>query len=139
MIPAALGVLSVYYLSCMRLMYFEEWQYQADLKDAYKVVACYNHEKNIQDVEVSWYYHAGMNFQRVLSGRETFPPFASTTPHTTGHQMYVLHQDNERDFINALGLKVVFKGSRTAMVIAAPPEVADSRTGALYTCLAVAV
>ena len=128
----ALCVLSVYYLFCMRLMYFQEWQYQADLKDAYRILACYNHEKNIQDVEVSWYYHAGMNFQRLLSGHETFPPFSSTTPHTTGHQMYVLLQDFENDFIQAQGLKVVFKGSRTGMVVATLPELADSPGGACY-------
>lgn len=128
----ALCLLGMYYLFCMRLMYFEEWQYQADLKDAYKVVACYNHEKNIQDVEVSWYYHAGMNFQRLLSGRETFPVFSSTTPHTTGHQMYVLERNFERDFIAAQGLKVIFKGNRTGMAIAVPPELADSHGDACY-------
>ncbi len=76
----ALCVVSFYYLFCMRLMYFEEWDYQADLNPAYKVVACYNHERNVQDVEVSWEYHAGMNFLRLASGRETFGPFSSTTP-----------------------------------------------------------
>ena len=121
----ALWVLSFYYLSCMRLAYFEEWEYQANLNQAYKVVACYNHERNIQDVEVSWEYHAGMNFLRAASGHETFGPFTSSTPHTTGHQMYVLEGSLEKDFIQAQGLKVVFKGDMTAMTIAVRPELAD--------------
>ena len=121
----ALCVVGVYYLFCMRLMYFEEWDYQADLNQAYKTVACYNHEKNIQDVEVSWEYHAGMNFQRLASGRETFGPFAGTTPHTTGHEMYILEENFERDFIQAQGLKVVFKGDMTAMVVAVRADLAD--------------
>jgi hypothetical protein len=121
----ALCVLSFYYLFCMRLMYFQEWDYQADLNQAYKVVACYNHERNVQDVEVSWYYHAGMNFLRLASGHETFGPFSSTVPHTTGHQMYILEANAERDFIQAQGLKVVFKGDRTGIVAAVLPELAD--------------
>lgn len=128
----ALCVVSFYYLFCTRLMYFEEWDYQADLNPAYKVVACYNHERNVQDVEVSWYYHAGMNFLRLASGRETFGPFSSTTPHTTGHQMYVLEGNFERDFIQAQGLKVVFKGDRTGMVVAVRPELADGQGEGCY-------
>ncbi len=121
----ALCVVGVHYLFCMRLMYFEEWDYQADLNQAYKTVACYNHEKNIQDVEVSWEYHAGMNFQRLASGRETFGPFGGTTPHTTGHEMYILEENFERDFIQSQGLKVVFKGDMTAMVVAVRADLAD--------------
>jgi len=120
-----LCILGVYYLLCMRLMYFEEWGYQADLNQAYKVVACYNHERNIQDVEVGWEYIAGMNFLRAASGRETFGPFGGTMQHTTGHQMYILEGNLERDFITAQGLKVVFKGDITQMVVAVPPELAD--------------
>jgi hypothetical protein len=128
----ALCTLGVYYLFCMRLTWFEEWDYQADLKDAYKVVACYNHERNIQDVEISWYYHGGMNFQRELSRRETYAPFTSTTPHAGGHQMYVLNSDFEQDFIKAQDLKVVFKGDMTAMVIALPRDLADKPGDACY-------
>jgi hypothetical protein len=128
----ALSVMGVYYLFCLRLTYFQEWDYQADLNQAYKVVACYNHEKDVRDVEVSWYYHAGMNFLRTASGHETFGPFSSTTPHTTGHEMYVLEGNFERDFIDAQGLKVVFKGDRTAMVVAVRPDLAEEQGGACY-------
>ena len=121
----ALCVLGFYYLFCMRLMYFEEWEYQANLNQAYKVVACYNHERNIQDVEVSWEYHAGMNFLRLASGRETFGPFTTSNPHTRGHQMYVVEGSLEKDFIEAQGLKVVFKGDMTTMVVAVRPDLAD--------------
>jgi hypothetical protein len=121
----ALCVLSFYYLFCMRLTYFEEWDYQANLNQAYKVVACYNHERNVQDVEVSWEYHAGMNFLRAASGRETFGPFSSSIPHTTGRQMYVVEGNLEKDFIQAQGLKVVYKGDMTAMTVAVRPDLAD--------------
>jgi hypothetical protein len=128
----ALCVLSGYYLFCLRLTYFEEWDYQADIKKAYQVVACYNHERNIQNVEVSWYYHAGMDFYRLVSGHETFGPFSSSIQHTTGHPMYILEGDFEKDFISAQGLKVVFKGDMTNLVVAVRPDLADEPGGACY-------
>ncbi len=128
----SLSLLSIYFFFCMRLTYFQEWDYQTDLKDAYKVLACYNHERNIQDVESSWEYHAGMNFQRLLSSHETFGPFSSTTPHAAGHEVYILERNFERDFIAEQGLKIVFQGDNTGMVIAVRPDLADAPGGTCY-------
>jgi hypothetical protein len=116
----------------MRLMYFEEWDYQADLNRGYQVAACYNHERNVQDVEAGWEYHAGMNFLRAESGRETFGPFSTAIPHTAGHQMYILEGNLDRDFINSEGLKVVFKSETTGMVVAARPDLADGPGDGCY-------
>jgi hypothetical protein len=128
----SLYALGVYYFFCMRLTYFQEWDYQQDLKEAYKVLACYNHEKNVQDVESSWEYHAGMNFQRLLSGRETFGPFSGTTPHTTGHEVYVLERNFERDFVAQQGLKIVYEGPNSGIGIAVRADLADEKGGACY-------
>jgi hypothetical protein len=128
----SLCVLSVYYFFCMRLTYFQEWDYQQDLKDAYKVVACYNHEKNVQDVEASWEYHAGMNLQRLLSGRETFGPFSGTTPHTLGHEMYILERNFERNFMAQEGLKIVFEGANSGIAVAVRADLADEKGGGCY-------
>jgi hypothetical protein len=123
-----LCILSIYHLFSLRLTYFGEWEYQSDLKQAYAVVACYNHEHNVRNVEASWYYDSGMNFYRLLSGRETFGPFSSMTPHPTDRDMYVLHGDLERDFIDSRGLKVVYRGS-SSMVVAVRPAIADGPRG----------
>ncbi len=131
-LAGSLCALSVFYFGCMRLTYFQEWDYQQDLKDAYKVIACYNHEKNIQDVESSWEYHGGLLFARLMSGRETYPPFSSTTPHTTGHQMYVLERNFERDFIVQQGLKIVYEGPNSGLAIAVRPDLADEKGDACY-------
>ena len=128
----SLCVLSVFDFGCMRLNYFQEWDYQQDLKEGYKVLACYNHEKNIQDVESSWEYHGGLLLARVMSGKETFPRFSSTTPHTTGHQVYVLERNFERDFILQQGLKIVWEAKNSGMAIAMRPELADDKGGACY-------
>jgi hypothetical protein len=127
-----LFVLSLYYMSCLRLTYFEEWDYQADIKKAYDVAACYNHERNIQKIEAGWYYNSGMNFYRLVSGRETFGPFDSTIPYPTDRDLYVLEGTFDKAFIEANGLKVVFHGASSSLVIAVRPELADAPGGACY-------
>lgn len=128
----SLGVLSLFYFGCMRLTYFKEWDYQQDLKEAYKVIACYNHEKNIQDIQSSWEYHAGLLLARVMSGTETFPPFSTATPLTPGHQMYVLEKTFDRDFWVQQGLKPVYESSNSGLVVAVRPDLADEKGGACY-------
>ena len=125
MLLGSLYVLAGYYFFCMRLTYFQEWDYQRDLNPAYKVMACYNHEKNVRDAATGWYYHAGMNFQRVLSGRETFPEFATGIPPVPGHDMYILEANLDGDFIKKQGLTIVYHAPHSALVIALRPELAD--------------
>jgi hypothetical protein len=132
LLAGLLFALSFYYLTCMRLTYFREWDYQADLKKVYGVVACYSHARGVRDVEVSWYYHEGMNFYRVLSGHENLTPFTNLRPHPIDKQLYVLNIGFEKDFIDAQKLVVVYRGENTDMVVAARPELADAASKECY-------
>lgn len=122
----------VYFFGCMRLTYFKEWDYQQDIKEAYKVLACYNHEKNVQDVEAAWEYHGGLLFARLLSGHETFFPFTSSIPLNPGHQMYVLERTFDRDFMLQQGLKTVYEAPNSGLLVVTRPELADDKGGACY-------
>ena len=122
---ACLFLTATYFVFCLRLTYFREWQYQADLKKVYDVVACYNHSRNVRDVETGWWYHGGSNFYRMLSGRETFAPFTSSQPHPSGRPLYILNGVFEQDFIAAEQLKIVYRGESTDIVVAVRPELAD--------------
>jgi uncharacterized membrane protein len=125
-------VTAVYFLFCLRLTYFREWEYQRDLKKVYDVVACYNHNKGVRDVEIGWWYHAGMNYYRLLSGRENFRPFTSHLQHTGGGPLYVLNGAFESDFIEAEKLRIVYHGEASDVVVAVRPEIADAAEGACY-------
>jgi hypothetical protein len=125
-------VTAAYFLVCMRLTYFREWEYQRDLKKVYDVVACYNHNKGVRDVETGWWYHAGMNYYRLLSGRENFRPFTSHLKHTGGGPLYVLNGAFEGDFIEAEKLKIVYHGEASDIVVAVRPEIAGAAEGACY-------
>lgn len=69
---------SPYFLLCLRLTYFKEWQYQEDVQRGYDVVAWYNHNRAIDNVEVSWFYYEHSDFYRALSGRENFASFTNS-------------------------------------------------------------
>lgn len=118
-----LFVLSGYYLACLRLSYFKEWQYQQDIDKVYEVVAWYNHNRCIKDVEVGWRYHGAMMFYRSMSGRESLAEFSVPDPeYHLNKQLYVLSSAFEGEFIEKQNLKVVYHGRQTDVVVAIRPE-----------------
>ena len=132
LLVAALPVAAAFFMICLRLSYFKEWQYQADLKKVYDVVACYNHASGVRAVEVSWFYHAGLNYYRVLSGRENLMPFTMSLRHPPDKQLYVLNLSQEEDFIAAQHLSVVYKGESTDVGVAVIPEIAPESQRSCY-------
>ena len=88
---------------CLRLTYFNEWDYQADVKKVYDVVAWYNPNRGVRD-----------------AGRETLLPFTSHDAPAKDKQLYVLSSTHEGEFIAANRLKVVYRGETTDVVVAVP-------------------
>jgi len=124
----ALALTAVYFLMCLRLNYFREWQYQEDVKRAYDVVAWYNHNRNVQNAEASWRYCGAMKFYQELSGRETLNLSNSgNNTHPPDKQHYVLDQAFERAFIDEHQLKIMYRGPHTDLVIVLPPDAPSTR------------
>ena len=126
---ATLSLTALYFVMCLRLTHFKEWQYQEDVKRVYDVIAWYNHNRGVENVETSWFYFGALNFYRELSGRETLAPFTNSgnQPHPLDKQLYVLNDAFEHDFIDAHRLKIVYRGPRTPVVVAIPPERAGTK------------
>ena len=59
---AMLAVLAGYFVLCLRLTYFKEWNYIAEAKQAYAVAAYYNHTRCVQNVSAGWYYDSALDF-----------------------------------------------------------------------------
>jgi len=119
---AALYALSGYYLLCLRLSYFKEWRFDADVKDAYSVLAYYNHTFGIKDVATNWMYAPSLNFYRTFSGRETFGEFHWVNPYPPDRMIYVLSGPFDGGFIAEQKLKVVYRGDISDVVVAIRPE-----------------
>jgi hypothetical protein len=118
---------AVYFLFCLRLAYFKEWKYDADVKNVYSVVAYYNHTYCIGDVPSSWYYVPSLNFYRKLSGRETLAPFESQDSFPLNQPVYVLNAVFDRAFIESQQLAVVYRGPLSDVVVAVRPGKLSSK------------
>lgn len=116
------SLIALHFLLSMRLTYFGEWKYGAEIRDVYSKLAPYNHGYCVTDVGANWYYSSTLNFYRALSGRESFIPFEPGLPLRTDKQVYVLHGKFDREFINAQQLTEVYHGNFTDVVIAVRPE-----------------
>jgi hypothetical protein len=121
---AAFCITALYFVMCLRLTHFKEWQYQEDVKRAYDVVAWYNHNRGVENVEVSWYYYGALRFYGEVSGRETLASLTTSgnSSHPLDKQLYVLNYAFEHDFIDAQKLKIVYHGPRSDLVVAIPPS-----------------
>ncbi len=69
----ALVFMAVYFLSCLRLTYFKEWYWDADVHKTYAVLSCLNREHQVTHVASTWEYHAPLSFYQLaqpnLNGR----------------------------------------------------------------------
>jgi hypothetical protein len=122
-----LTLFALHFLYSMRLTYFAEFRYDADLKKVYAELAGYNHEYCVDRVESDWFYTSSLNFYRLVSGRESFSEFQRAYVLTEDAQVYVLEANIDRKFIDAQKLTVVFHGDSTEAVIAVRPGLARCR------------
>jgi hypothetical protein len=115
--------LAFYFLLCLRLTYFKEYQWNADVKDVYSVLARLNHSYGVTDVGITnWLYLESLNYYRVLSKRETFPEFIGTLPDLpVSKTVYVLHGGHEGPFIEKGRLTIVYRGKSSEIVVAVRP------------------
>ncbi len=121
-ITAVFICLACYFLLCLRLTYFSEWEWNADVKEVFPVLARLNHTYGVTDVGSSWYYVSALNYYRVVSNRETFPQFTATLPDPVpGKSVYVMNEMFEPEFLKKEQLVVIYRGKSTSVVIAVKP------------------
>jgi hypothetical protein len=121
-LTAMLYVMSFYFVFCLRLNYFKEWDWDADVNKIYPVLAWYNHTYGVRDIATNWQYGAALNFYRVQSGRESFGEIESPLQLPTGRSLYVLYYSFDEDFLKQQHLRVVYHAPNTDAVVAVRPE-----------------
>jgi hypothetical protein len=115
--------LALYFVLCLRLSYFKEYQWDADAKEVYSVLARYNHKYGVTDVGVFDLCFPSLNYYRVLSGAETFPEFHPEPPNPPADKpIYVLSRLNQRNFIEKEKLVIVYQGKYSDTAIAVTPD-----------------
>ncbi|HEV8415271.1 MAG TPA: hypothetical protein VGQ49_16895 [Bryobacteraceae bacterium] len=112
-----------YSLLCLRVSYFEEYSWDADVKDVYSVLVDLNQNYGARDVAASWMYHSPLNFYRVASRGNVFPEFVlAGDPPPAGKAIYVLLAPYDQPFIDREKLRVIYHGKSTGVVVAVRPD-----------------
>jgi hypothetical protein len=125
LLSAALCVLAVYYLGCLRLSHFKEWIWNADVDHIYKIAAYYNHHYGVTDIRTTWMCVSSLNFYRSKSGQETFPPFQSDADRIPpGKDLYIVFYPTEWDAVSSNHLTLIYRGALSGIAVAVSPALA---------------
>lgn len=131
-LTAILVLIACYNIGCLRLTYFNEWKYDADMKNVYAVLAHYNHTYGVTKVSTNWRYVAALNCYRTMSGHETIEelPGAPTVLnyYPPGYQAYVFFYPADEDFYKREGLKLVYHDRFSDVAIGIRPEIESGGT-----------
>jgi uncharacterized membrane protein len=122
-----LAAVACYNIGCLRLTYFNEWKYDADMKNVYGVLSYYNHKYGLTKVSTNWRYVAPINCYRTMSGQETIEPVPGAPSvvnfYPPEYQAYVFYYPWDEEFYKREGLKLVYHNTFTGAAVAIRPEV----------------
>ncbi|HAX44750.1 MAG TPA: hypothetical protein PLF84_14670 [Bryobacteraceae bacterium] len=126
---------SLLFILCGRLTYFKEWQYNADVETAYQVLARSVPDGARSNVYAHWRYTSSLNFYAWSPRDRATETFKYVQPYPAGAAAYVLYWPEDEGFARDAGLKLVYTGAQSDIVVALPPRPAplQSESGA-NTC-----
>ncbi|MBL8216962.1 MAG: hypothetical protein JNK87_39955 [Bryobacterales bacterium] len=124
---AALAITSVYFLTCVRLSHFKEWEWGAEVQRAYAVVAAQAKRHSPAKVASSWHYATALNFYRQMYGDPFFETVSNGPPYPANCTIYVVHSAFDKGVIESQKLRIVYSGPLTEMVVAVLPETTTAK------------
>jgi len=86
-------------------------------------VAYYSRAYRVADVSANWRYVAVLNFYRGLYRSDRLNEPELEERYNPERSLFVLYGPDDREFIERNGLKVVYRGERSGVVVAIRPEV----------------
>jgi hypothetical protein len=110
-----LGVLlamTICFLLCLRLTYFEEWRWDADVKKVYSVLDCMARNNGVSNISACWCYVYSLNFYRLQSKHSSLSEVLDDKTHSTDTGAWVVNTFFEQDsgVLKDRGLKIVYRG-----------------------------
>jgi len=127
----ALAIMAVYFLLCLRLTYFKEWYWEADLNKTYAVLSCLNREHHVTHVASTWEYRGPLDFYRLAQRTSMQEIDDQFDPQQT--QVYVVDTFHSPEAMQRRDLKIFYKSPTTDLVLAASPSLVAAY--AAGTCL----
>ena len=117
---ATLLVASVYFIGCLRLTYFKEWKFNADVQEAFQVLRSLQQRQPVSGVHASWHYVPALNFYRAYYKADWLPEFKKPAHIPEGKDVYIFYAENDEGYAGARSMKVIYRGARSELIIAIP-------------------
>jgi len=126
----SLVLMAVYFLFCLRLTYFKEWRWDADVQKTYSMLTCLNRTQQVKRVTSTWSYLSALRFYQLAEPTPLQEVADTYDPQQT--QVYVIDSLHTPEALQG-DLKVFYRSPVTDLVLAAKPPLADTYSTA--TCL----
>jgi len=120
----ALVVMAAYFLFCLRLTYFKEWYWDADVQKTYEILSCLNREHQVTHVASTWEYRGPLNFYQLARPTSILEIDERFDPQQT--QVYVVDPFHSPEVLEGKDLKIFYRAPATDLVLAANPQLADA-------------
>lgn len=114
---ALLFIGALYFIGCLRMMYFRQYKFGADVKAAFPTIQEASRRQGVHEVPTSSDYSSALNFYRIYYHDSNLEQFRYSDPPPSGKRMYVLPYGYNQEFIKKEGLKVIFHGELTDLSV----------------------
>jgi len=109
---------ALYFVGSLRLFYFKEWKFDADVKTTFAAIQYANRNYGITEVSSDWKYVASLNFYRESSKSHSITMLQIFCPYPPDKRAYVLWYPEAQDFIRQQNLRIIYRGERSDIVLA---------------------
>jgi hypothetical protein len=120
---ASLALMAVYFLLCLRLSYFKEWRWDADVQKTYTMLTCLNRTQQVKHVSSTWSYLSALRFYQLAQPTSLQEVADAYDPQHT--QVYVIDSLHTPEALQG-DLKIFYRSPVTDLVLAAKPLLADT-------------
>ncbi len=112
------------FFGCLRLGYFQEWQFDSDAKQIYWTLRYLERDCGVRHFSVQWYYSDALNFYRQVNHDSSLPEFTGFIDKIPSDgEVYVLYYNDEKQFLQQENLRVIYHNKVSQAVIAVRPAV----------------
>lgn len=115
-----LAVAAVYFLTCLRLHYFQEWRFNEDSKQVFWVARDIERRCGIHDFATEWHYVAALNFYRQQYAYDSLKPFVAVNKDAfpNGKDAYIFWYYDGEPLLKSEELSVWYHNQITGATVA---------------------
>jgi hypothetical protein len=115
-----LTVCAVYFLTCLRLHYFQEWRFNEDTNRVFQIMRTIEQKCGIHEFVTEWHYEPVLNYYRRRYEADTLKPFSAAFKEAfpEGRNSYVFFYPDGKSLVEDGGLAVWYHSDTSGATVA---------------------